>query len=333
METVSKRSLRAALSGHAALVAFLLFVLFAGSNGVAIRFSDLELPPFWGAASRFAVAALLFWAIVLVRREALPRGRALIGTLSYGIVGVGVTFALIYWALVHVQPGRASIFLALVPLPTVFLAAAHGLEPLSWRKIAGAVVAVGGIALIVGLGPGTGLALPVLLVLVVMPVAMAEGNVLLKFFPMAGPMATNAVAFSAGSLILAGLSLVSGERWSLPAQARTWASFGYLIVIGTVVVNYLWLAVLARWPATKASYGPVLFPVVSVALSAWLTGEVVTASFVLGALVVLAGVWLGAFSRSPRAAGLPRPVAPEPGAEPAGCAAAREAGLSLPMAC
>jgi len=294
--------LQAGLSGRAGLIAFGLFVLLAGSNAVAIRFSNVELPPFWGAAARFGAAALIFWAIVLARRIALPRGRALVFGLLYGVTGIGVAFALIYWALVRIQAGMASIFVALVPLPTVFLAAAHGLEPLRWRRVIGALVAVGGIALIVSSRLGDGLTLPLLLALMAIPVAMAEGAVLIKLSPQPSPMASNAVAFSAGAVILTGLSLLTGEKWSLPADARTWAAFGYLVVIGAVLVNYLWLFVLARWPATKAAYGHVLFPIVSVAMSAWLTGEVVTVSFVLGAAVTLAGVWLGAISRSVRAA-------------------------------
>jgi drug/metabolite transporter (DMT)-like permease len=311
-----KGSLWAGLHGHVTLIAFVLFVLLAGSNAVAIRFSNVGLPPFWGAAARFGAAALIFWAIVLAGRIAVPRGRGLIGSLLYGVIGVGVAFALIYWALVRVQAGMASIFLALVPLPTVFLAAAHGLEPLRWRRVAGALVAVGGIALIVIGRLGNGLTLPVLLALMSIPVAMAEGAVLIKDSPQSSPMATNAVAFSVGAVILAGLSLLSGEKWSLPADATTWAVFGYLI-IGAVLFNYLWLFVLARWPATRVAYGPVLYPVVSVAMSAWLTGEVVTATFVLGAAVALAGVWLGAISRPARAAA----PAPAPGPEMVDCGA------------
>ena len=314
-KVLTKSSLRASLSGHATLIAFLFFVLMAGTNSVAVRISDLELPPFWGASARFGAAALIFWAIVLVRRIALPRGRALIGALLYGAIGVGASFAFLYWALVHVQAGMASIFLAFVPLPTVFLAAAHGLEPLRWRRLVGALVAVGGIALIVSGGLSKGLALPVLLVLMAFPFAMAEGAVVVKLFPQASPAATNAVSLSVGALILAGLSLLTGEKWSLPAAAETWAAFGYLVVIGSVLVFYLWLFILARWPASRTAYGFVLMPLVGITISVWLTGEVITASFVLGAAVMLGGVWLGAISRSSRAA------APQPAAalEPAPC--------------
>jgi drug/metabolite transporter (DMT)-like permease len=214
----------------------------------------LELPPFWGASARFAAAALIFWAIVLVRRIPLPRGRALIGSLLYGVIGVGASFALLYWALVRVEAGMASIFLAFVPLPTVFLAAAHGLEPLRWRRVVGALVAVGGIALIVSGGLSKGLALPALLVLTAFPFAMAEGAVIVKLFPQSSPAATNAVSLSVGALMLAGLSLLTGEKWSLPAAAKTWAAFAYVVVIGSVLVFYPWLFVLGHWPASRTAY-------------------------------------------------------------------------------
>ena len=78
------------------------------------------------------------------------------------------------------------------------------------------------------------------------------------------------------------------------------------------MVFYLWLVVLARWPASRSAYGFVLMPVVSVALSAWLTGEVITGTFLAGAAVALAGVWLGGISTAPRAPA-PKPALVEEG--------------------
>jgi len=297
----AKGGWRAALSGRATLIAFFLFVLAAGSNPIAVRFSNFELPPFLGAASRFGAAALIFWIVVLGRRISVPTGRALAATVLYGVISVGASYAFLYWALVRIQPGLASVFLATVPLLTLFLAAAHRLEALSWRKLTGALVAVGGIVLIVDGGLGGIVDVPALLAMAAGAACLAEGGVVFKLLPQADAVATNAVATSTGAVLLAGLSLLAGEEWSLPASASTWAAFGYLVVVGSVVVFYLYLFVLARWPASTTAYGLVLLPVVSVAVSAWLTGEVVTASFAVGAAVVLAGVWVGAISGASRA--------------------------------
>ena len=47
----------------------------------------------------------------------------------------------------------------------------------------------------------------------------------------------------------------------------------YLIVIGSVVVFLLYLVVLRYWAASRASYGFVIIPFVTLLLSAWLDNE------------------------------------------------------------
>jgi drug/metabolite transporter (DMT)-like permease len=292
--------LRASLFGRTALLAFVLLVLVGGTNAVAVRFSNLELPPFWGAGSRYAAAAFIFWAIVLARGIALPRGRALIGAMLYGLLGTGAGFAFLYWALLRVQSSLAIVVLALTPLITLFLAWAHGQEALSWRRLIGAMIAIGGIMLVVGRQLGTSVPVLSFLALLAGSVCVAEGTVVAKFFPRSHPVATNAVAFSAGTALLLGLSLVAGEAWILPATTTTWAVFIYLVFIGSVLLFYLYLYVLARWTASATSYAFLLFPVVTVPLAAMLAGEVITATFIIGGALGLFGVWLGGVSGAPQ---------------------------------
>ena len=73
------------------LTAFAAIVLLGSVNFVAVRFSNRELPPFWGAGLRCAAASLLFFALVLALRLALPRGRALAGAFLYGALAFGGT--------------------------------------------------------------------------------------------------------------------------------------------------------------------------------------------------------------------------------------------------
>ena len=80
----------------------------------------------------------------------------------------------------------------------------------------------------------------------------------------------------------------------LPHRPETWAAMAYLVVIGSVVVFLLYLVVLRYWAASRASYGFVIIPFVTVLLSAWLDNEPVGVALVLGGLLVLAGVYVGA---------------------------------------
>jgi hypothetical protein len=46
------------------------------------RFSNRELAPLWGASLRFALAAALLLAVMVLLGLAFPRGRALVGRCS-----------------------------------------------------------------------------------------------------------------------------------------------------------------------------------------------------------------------------------------------------------
>ncbi len=61
------------------LAALVGIVIIGGINFVAVKFSNFELPPFWGAGIRFFAAAMLFLLVVVVRRIELPKERALLG--------------------------------------------------------------------------------------------------------------------------------------------------------------------------------------------------------------------------------------------------------------
>jgi len=84
------------------LLAFSLVVLFLGVNFVAVRFSNRELQPFWGATLRFALASVILFAVVRLRRIPLPRGGALTGAVLLGATAFGVNFAFLYWGLLSV---------------------------------------------------------------------------------------------------------------------------------------------------------------------------------------------------------------------------------------
>ena len=139
----------AAPGARVAFIAFVAEAVLAGGNAVAIRFSNRELAPLWGAALRFLLAAAFLLAVMGVLRLALPRGRALTGALLYGLC-IGGAFAFAYYALVRVHAGLAQTLLALVPLATLLLAVAHRQERLRVAAVVGTLLAVAGVALISG---------------------------------------------------------------------------------------------------------------------------------------------------------------------------------------
>lgn len=281
------------------LAAFGAAVLIGGANFLAVRFSNRELDPFWGAGLRFSLAALLFVVITLTLRIRWPRGRQLLLTVVYGQLGFAISYALTYWALVRVNAGVATVVFAVVPLITVLLAAAQGLERLDARAMIGSVLALTGISWM-ALGPeDVTLPASALLALLVSAVCFAQSVVVGKKLSAHHPAVTNAVGMGTGALTLLGMSALAGET-SLPSRPEVVWSVTYLVVIGSVGLFVLVLLVVRRWTASATSYMFVLFPVVTMLLGAWLADEPMTVQGVLGAAIVMTGVWFGALSPAVR---------------------------------
>jgi drug/metabolite transporter (DMT)-like permease len=279
------------------LLAFAGVVLLAGSNIVAVRFSNRELDPFWGAGIRFLGASLILWALVARGRYALPKGRALGGAVVYGSLSFLVAYAFFYWGSQEVPAGLGGTIMASVPLLTVMLAAVHRLERLRLRGVIGAFVALTGIAVMSSGALAGDVSLVSVLAVVIAAAAAAESGIVLKLLPSAHPVVTNAIGMSVGAALLLVLSLVAGESWEMPVSPSVRAAILYL-AIASPFLFMLVVYVIQRWTATGASYQFVLFPIVSVIGGALLLGEGVTSSLLLGAPLVLAGVYIGALSRS-----------------------------------
>jgi drug/metabolite transporter (DMT)-like permease len=276
------------------LAAFVAMVLLGGANFVAVRFSNAELAPFWGAGSRFAISAVILAVIGLVLRVPFPAGRTLVGASLYGLFGFGGFYAGAYVGLQEASAGLGAVVLSLSPLTTFLLAFAQRQERFRWRALIGALVAVAGIVVMYG-GPGTaGVSLGSLLALLGASVSVSQAGVIAKWFPKAHPVSMNAVAMGVGTVLLLVLSVLTGESQTIPIRAATWTALVYVILLGSVGLFVLYLIVLKRWTATRTAYAFVLFPVVAAGLGAWLEHTPVTLSLALGGVVVIAGVYIGA---------------------------------------
>lgn len=276
------------------LAAFVAGSVLAGGNAVGVRFSNRELDPLWGAGLRFGLAATLLLAVMAVWRLALPRGRALTGALLYGLFNFAGAFALAYYGLVEVHAGFGQILLALVPLATLLLAVAQRQERLRLTAVAGTVLALAGVALMSRAPLRQSVPPLSLLALVGGALCFAEAAVLVRRFPQVHPVTMNAVGMATGAAVLLAGSILVGEARVLPERAATWVALGYLVAVGSLVVFVLYLFVLRYWAASRAAYTFVIIPLVTVVLSAWLDDEPIRAGLVLGGLLVLAGVYVGA---------------------------------------
>lgn len=297
----------------AVLSAFLGITLVGGLNFVAVKFSNAELAPYWGASARFLVAGALLLVVALVLKWPMPKGPALVGTILYGLLNFAAFYALLYWALLHTTAGFASVVVALAPLITLAFAALHGLERFTLQRAGGALVALVGMAVVFQDQLSVDVPLLALLALLGGAAAGAESSVLIKKFPPAHPMTRNGVAMLLGGALLYALSRLAGETRLIPVQRDTWIALTYLVVVGSMLLFFLFLFVIARWTASATSYAFVLFPIVAVAAGSLLAGERVTWQFLAGTGLVMVGVYVGAIrGHAPAPGPASQPQGPRP---------------------
>ncbi len=280
------------------VAAFAALVVLVGANIVAIRFTNRTLAPFWNAGLRFALAAILFTTLGVVRGAALPGRRTVAEAGAYGLLAFAAFFGFLYLGLVRAPAGLGQVFLALGPLITLAMAVAIGMERFRWRPVAGGLVALAGIGLMYGVEAAASVPLTSILALVAAAASFAAGGIVVKRAHEADPLVRNAIATAVGAIVLLGVSLLAREPWTLPPDPATLLALVYLIVPGTVGIFLLFLLLLRHWAATAVSTQFVLAPIVGISLGAVLLGESISLPIVIGAALVIGGVWIGALRRT-----------------------------------
>src|SRR5436190_15680145 len=132
--------------------AWLTLCIVWSSTWLAIKVGLRDLPPISFVAVRFLIAIIVLTAVSAGRVRLLPLYRADYVVLAFtGILMFALNYTLLFWGELHVSSGLAAVLQATIPIFGMFFA--HWMlpdEPLRLQKLLGAVVAIGGVALICG---------------------------------------------------------------------------------------------------------------------------------------------------------------------------------------
>jgi drug/metabolite transporter (DMT)-like permease len=270
--------------------------LIWGSTFLVISIGNDALPPLWALTLRLAVAATLLLAITAISGQRLPRGAALRAAAIYGALNMGLSMSLLYHAETSVPSGLVAVLYATIPLSTALFARIAGLERLRPLKVAGALVAIGGVvAIVAGHSTGTLRMWPVAEAVLAAACAAASG-VALKRGPRQPPLPANAIGSLTGLAVAIVAGLLTREAHPMPTGAAGWLPVLYLAVMGSIGAFGLYAWLVNHWPVTRIAFVSVVVPVVAVSLGAILRGERFGVAEVSGSALVLAGLALGILS-------------------------------------
>jgi drug/metabolite transporter (DMT)-like permease len=282
-------------SDRRVLPAFAGVVLLGGSNLVLVVYSTRELDPLWAASLRFGGAGVVAALAVVAMRLPMPRGRDLALSAAYGLLAFGLGFGLFYWGAQRVPADVASVVMGSVPLLTFVLALIQRLEPFRVRGLAGSLFAIVGIAVVSSSAPGGGVPFLSITAVVAAAATAAEAAIAVRRITGVHPLSLNAVGLVVGAIALLAASFAAGESHRLPASGGVVLAV-VVMAVSTPFLFTMYVFVVQAWSASAAAYQFVLFPLVSIVLAWMLLDEAISASLLLGAPLVLAGVYVGALA-------------------------------------
>ena len=274
-----------------------LLALIWGSAFLWIKLADRGFSPVEVTLARLAVGATVLFAVVLVRRDKVPRSLRL-----WAVIAVAALFAnaapYLLFALAEqtVSSSTAGIINATTPLWTVLLALAirHQQSVTRWQAVGLAAGFAGAVLIFAPWQKTSELLSAGGLECMAASVSYAVSYIYMdRFLARRGISAIvlSACQLGAAAVMLAIALAVSGVR-TPEVTTQNIAALAVLGIIGTGFAYVLNYQIITSDGATAASMVTYLLPVVAIVLGVLVLSESITAAMIGGIALVLVGVAL-----------------------------------------
>jgi drug/metabolite transporter (DMT)-like permease len=284
----------------------LLSSVLWGLNFTTVKIALGQLPPVTFGFLRFTVAsALLVALLAAVERDIRVARRDLGRLLVMGALSIGANQLLFLDGMNRTSAAIGSILFACASAFTILLAVLLLGEHAGRRLWLGILLALVGIALIVGVGGTNGAGSwlgegEVFLSALAVGLASLLAKDVLRRYSALRVTAWSTV-FGLCCLAPFGVSALPAIHWAA-VQTGTWVAFSFTSIGASVVTLLLWNAGIARVGVTRATVYSYLQPILGVLFAAALLGDQLTLSQVAGGGVALVGTWLASAATLGRAA-------------------------------
>jgi drug/metabolite transporter (DMT)-like permease len=287
-----------------------------GAAAVATRYLIASADPFTLAALRFGGGVLCLLPLALLLRVRWPGRGDWLPVAGLGLMFFAVFFVFYNLALAYTTVARGTLALSTLPLMTMVVGAALGIEALSARKTVGVLTAVLGVAaaLASGLAAAPAGAWRGDLIMTGATLCMALYNVWSRpFIQRSSALGFLTAGMGVGAAALVLISAFSGDlaRLSVFTPAE-WLAALYLGAGGGALAFFLWVYALQHASPTRVANTMTVNPIVAGLLAAIFLGEPITLPLVVGLVAVFAGLWIA----TTESKGAPIAVAPD-GSRPA----------------
>ena len=267
----------------------LLPPLFFGTGFTVAKPAVMHFPPLFLMLLVYAGIALV---LTLSHREKLKTPLASIFLIA--AFAVTIQGALLFWGLRHPgMPAAAASLIVQIQIPfAVLLDWLIAREKLNLTKLAGTLLAVAGVAIVIGLPEKAPALLPAAMI-ILGAFCWSLGQVLARKLGRdtgVGLLKANAYG-SIPQLALATLLFEHGLWASVQSAGPVeWSMLAFVGVVGFYLAYMCWFTLLKQCRMDEAAPFILLMPVVGIITAYFVLGETISAAQIIGGAVILVGL-------------------------------------------
>ena len=272
-----------------------LFCLLWSFAFVAGKIGVTDCPPLILLTARFSLAGVLILGISALRGEQWKltwRDAAVFAIL--GVANNALYLGLGYTGLKTVSAGLGGLIVSANPVFTAIFAALLLSEALTWRKVAGLLLGIAGVAFIVWhrISVGTDSLHGILFTLASLA-SIVAGTILFKLLAPKGSLwIGNGIQNLAGGLALLPIAFTVSSVSEIVPSAQLFGAFAFLVLGGSILAYWLWFHLLKVCGATAASAYHFLMPPLGMLFAFLVLGEHVELRDLMGIVPVALGIYL-----------------------------------------
>jgi drug/metabolite transporter (DMT)-like permease len=243
---------------------------------------------------RFGVGFLILLPIALFLKSRWPPRRDWAAVAALGIMFFFAFSVLFNLAYSYTTAARGALALSTMPLQTMLVGAALGIEQLTVRKTTGVLIAIAGVglALLSGLSHAPPGAWRGELVMLGATFIMSFYNVWSRpFIARSDPLAFLTCGMGAAAICLLMWTLaIDGLAATANFSVAQWLAVAYLGVIASALGFMFWVFALGRTSPTRTAVAITVNPVFASAFGAVAIGEAIGWNLIVGLAAVTAGI-------------------------------------------
>lgn len=265
------------------------FAFVAGKTGVTY------CPPLILLAARFTLAGVLILGFAAFRRETWTLSWSDAAVFAVlGIANNALYLGLGYTGLQTVSAGLGGLIVSANPIFTAMLAALLLGESLTWRKVAGLLLGILGVAMIVWhrIAVGTDSLHGIMFTLASLA-SLVAGTILFKVLSPSGSLwVGNGVQNLAAGLATIPFAAAFASPADIVPNVQLLGAFAFLVLGGSILAYQLWFHMLRTCGATAASAYHFVMPPLGMLFAYLVLGEHLEMRDLLGIVPVALGVYL-----------------------------------------